>query len=70
MEQESKSGAREHADFYLRGREVSTIAIYNAECKELVEYCGEVGELLFGFGERDVVDYIIYGPSRGSPSCS
>ena len=59
VEHESRSEAREQADFYLRGREVSTIAAYDAECRKLVEYCVKSGEVLFGLRERDVVGYII-----------
>ena len=64
MKHGSRSKAREHADFYLRGREVSTIATYDAECKEYKEY-KELGEVLFGFRERDVVGYIVYRSKQG-----
>ena len=65
VEHESRSEAREHADFYLRGREVSIIAIYDTEYKKLVEYGVKFGEVLFGFRERDVVNYIIYRSKQG-----
>ena len=65
VEHESRSEAREHADFYLRGREASTIAAYNTEYKKLAEYCREFGKVLCGFGERDVVAYIIYRSKQG-----
>ena len=55
MEHESRSEALKHADLYLRGREVSTIAIYGAEYKKLVKFCMKFGEVLFGFKERGVV---------------
>ena len=65
VEHESRSEAREHAEFYLRGREASTIATYNTEYKKLVEYCMRFGKVLCGFGERDVVTYIIYRSKQG-----
>ena len=65
MERESRSEAREHADFYLRGREASTIATYNTEYKKLVEYCRRFGKVLCVFGERDVVSYIIWRSKQG-----
>ena len=65
VEHESRSEAREHADFYLRGREASTIATYDTEYKKLVEYCVKFGKVLCGFGERDVVSYIIYRSKQG-----
>ena len=64
-EHESRSEAREHADFYLWGREASTIATYNKEYKKLVGYCVKFGKLLCGFRERDVVNYIIYRSKQG-----
>ena len=48
----SSSRERDVVDFYLRGREVSTIAFYDAECKEYKE-CEE---------------YKGFGSSRGSQS--
>ena len=65
VEQESRSEAREHAEFYLQGREASTIAAYNTEYKKLAEYCMRFGKGLCGFGERDVVTYIIYRSKQG-----
>ena len=46
VEHESKSEAREHAAFYLRGREASTLAAYNTEYKKLAQYCKEFGKAL------------------------
>ena len=65
MERESASEAREHAEFYLRGREESTLGSYNTEYKKLAEYCVEFGKGLCGFRERDVVAYIIFRSKRG-----
>ena len=65
VEHESGSGAWEHADFYLRDREVWIIATYDAEYKKLVEYCVKCGEVLFGLRERDVVGYVIYRSKQG-----
>ena len=65
MERESTSEAREQADFYLRGREESTLVAYNTEYKKLVEYCVKFGKVLCGFRERDVVAYIIFRSKRG-----
>jgi hypothetical protein len=65
VEHVSRSEAREPADFYLRGREVSIIATCDAEYKKLVEYCVKFDKVLFGFRERDVVDYIIYRSKQG-----
>ena len=65
LEHESRSEAREHADFYLRGREVSTIGVYNTEYKKLAEYCVKFGKALCGFRERDVVAYIIFRSKQG-----
>ena len=65
VEHESRSEAWEHADFYLQGREASTIATYNTECKKLAEYCMRFGKVLCGFGERDVVTYIVKEANKG-----
>ena len=65
MERESTSEAREQADFYLRGREESTLVAYNTEYKKLVEYCVKFDKVLCGFRERDVVAYIIFRSKRG-----
>ena len=65
MERESMSEAREQADFYLRGREESTLVAYNTEYKKLVEYCVKFDKVLCGFRERDVVAYIIFRSKRG-----
>ena len=56
----SASEAREHAEFYLRGREASTIGVYNTEYKKLVAYCVKFGKSLCGFRERDVIAYLIF----------
>ena len=55
MERESRDKALEHAEFYLRGREASTITTYNTEYRKLVEYCMKFGKALCGFRERDVI---------------
>ena len=65
LERESRSEAREHADFYLRGREASTIATYNTEYKKLVEFYRKFGKMVCVFGERDVVSYIIWRSKQG-----
>ena len=65
MEQESRTEAREHAEFYLRGREASTIMTYNTEYRKLAEYCMKFGKALCGFGERDVVAYMIFRSKQG-----
>ena len=39
MEGESRREAREHASFYLRGREASTILTCNTEYRKLVKFC-------------------------------
>ena len=70
VEHESRSEAREHADFYLRGREASTIATYNTEYKKLVEYCRRFGKVLCVFGRGTSSPTSSTGPSRGSPSRS
>ena len=36
---ESRREASEHASFYLRGREASTILTYNTEYRKLVKFC-------------------------------
>ena len=65
MEQESRAEAREHAAFYLRGRETSTIAAYDAEYKKFAEYCVEFDEAICEFGERELISYLIYRSKRG-----
>ena len=60
LRRESRTEAREHASFYLRGREPSTIAAYDTEYKRLVEYCVKFGKAVCGFGEKELVSYIIY----------
>ena len=55
VERESRDEALEHAEFYLRGREASTITTYNTEYRKLVEYCMKFGKALCGFRERDVI---------------
>ena len=57
--------AQEHAEFFLRGREESTLGSYNTEYKKLAEYCVKFGKGLCGFKERDVVAYIISRSKRG-----
>ena len=65
MERESRSEAREHAAFYLRGREASTIATYNTEYRKLVEFYKKFGKMVCVFGERDVVSYVIWRSKQG-----
>ena len=65
VERESRSEAREHAEFYLRGRETSTITTYNTEYKKLAKYCMKFDKALCGFGERDVVAYMIFRSKQG-----
>ena len=43
LEGGSRAEVRELVSFYLRGREASTIGVYESECKRLVEYCEGVG---------------------------
>ena len=65
LERESRSEAREHAAFYLRGREALTIATYKTEYKKLVEFYRKFGKMVCVFGERDVVSYIIWRSKQG-----
>ena len=43
LEGRSRAEARELADFYLRGREASTIGVYGGEYRRLAEYCRDSG---------------------------
>ena len=65
LEGESRSEAREHAAFYLRGREASTIATYNTEYRRLVKFYKRSGRMVCMFEERDVVSYIIWRSKQG-----
>ena len=53
LENRSRSEAREHAAFYLRGREVFTISTYNSEYKRLVEFYMRFGKMVCVSEERD-----------------
>ena len=46
--------ARECGAFYLRGREASTLVIYNIEYRRLVQFYRKFGKLVCVFEERDV----------------
>ena len=65
MEGESRTEAREHAEFYLRGREASTIATYNTEYKKLVQFCANSGRVFGCWSERDLVAFIIWRAKQG-----
>ena len=65
LDDESRSEAKEHAAFYLRGREASTISAYNSEYKRLVEFYKESGKMGVIFEERDVVLFIVWRSKRG-----
>ena len=60
LNDESRSEAKEHAAFYLRGREASTISTYNSEYKRLVEFYKESGKMGVIFEERVVVSFIVW----------
>ena len=60
MEGESRREAREHASFYLRGREASTILTYNTEYRKLVKFCEQSKKHICCLKERDVVSFIIW----------
>ena len=65
MEGGSRREARVHADFYLRGREASTISTYNTEFKKLVRFCEEFRKPICCLKERDVVSFIIWRARDG-----
>ena len=65
VEGESRTEAREHAEFYLRGREASTIATYNTEYKNLVKFCSISGRVFGCWSERDLVSFIIWRAGKG-----
>ena len=65
VERESRSEALEHAKFYLRDREASTFTTYNTGYRKLVEYCMKFDKALCGFGERDVIAYMIFRSKQG-----
>ena len=65
VERESRDEALEHAEFYLRGREASTITTYNTEYRKLVEYCMKFGKALCRFRERDVIAYMVFRSKQG-----
>ena len=65
LDNESRSKAREHAAFYLRGREASTISTYNSEYKRLVEFYRESDKMVVVFEERDMVLYIVWRSKQG-----
>ena len=43
LEGGSRAECREVVTFYLRGREASTIGVYESECKRRVEYGEDAG---------------------------
>ena len=47
LEGTSRREAQEHAEFYTRGREASTIKTYNTEFRKLCRFCKESGRLIF-----------------------
>ena len=65
LDNESRNEAREHAAFYLRGREASTISTYNSEYKRLVEFYRESDKMVVVFEERDMVLYIFWRSKQG-----
>ena len=64
LDGESVSEAKEHAAFYLRGREASTISSYNAEYRRMVEFHKESAKMFF-FEERGVIAFIVWRSKRG-----
>ena len=65
LEGRSRAEARELADFYLRGREASTIGVYAGEYKRLAEYCRDFGKSIFELGENEVMAYLIFRSKSG-----
>ena len=65
LELESRRETREHAAFYLRGREALTLVTYNSEYRKLVQFYRKMGILVCVFEERDVVLYIIWRSKQG-----
>ena len=59
LDGESVSEAKEHAAFYVRGREASTISSYNSKYKKVVEFYKESGKM-FIFDERDAMAFIVW----------
>ena len=58
------SEAKEHAAFYVRGREVSTISSGNSEYKKVVEFYKESGKM-FIFDKRDAMAFIVWRSKLG-----
>ena len=65
LEGESRAEAKEHAEFYLQGREASTIATYNTEYRKLVQFGVNSGRVFGSWSERDVVSFIIWRAKQG-----
>ena len=64
LDGESVSKAKEHATFYVRGREASTISSCNSEYKKVVEFYKESGKM-FIFDERDAMAFIVWRSEPG-----
>ena len=54
-----------HADFYLRGREGSTMAAYDLEFKKFLRFCGESGRLVWEMRQRDIASFLIWRSMLG-----
>jgi hypothetical protein len=65
LEGGSRAEARELAVFYPRGREASTIGVYEGEYRRLAEYCKDAGESMFELGEKKVMACLISRSKSG-----
>ena len=61
----SEVEAGELAEFYLRGREASTLGVYGTEYKRLVKYCVSSAKSVFEFDEVELMAYLVARSKEG-----
>ena len=61
----SRTEAMELAEFYLRGRESSTLGVYGSEYKKLAKYCADSAKSVFEFGEVELMAYLVARSKEG-----
>ena len=65
MTGKSRTEAVELAEFYLRGRESSTLGVYGTEYKKLARYCAASAKSVFEFGEVELMAYLVARSKEG-----
>ena len=61
----SRTEAMELAEFYLRGRESSTLGVYGTEYRKLAKYCAVSAKSVFEFDEVELMAYLVARSKEG-----